>query len=113
MISFFSRKGWGYNEDELTTTHPIRSPVANTHIAESIFDGITYSKGAATMKQLMYLMGEENFSKALADYFNKYAFKNAELDDLLRCMERYYSPKSTGITLEEWKNMWLETSSLN
>lgn len=57
MVSFFNRKGWGYNEDMLTTTHPIRSGVENTQVAESIFDGITYSKGAATMKQLMYLMG--------------------------------------------------------
>ena len=77
MVSFFNRKGWGYNEDQLTTTHPIRSAVENTQIAESIFDGITYSKGAATMKQLMYLMGEENFSRALSDYFHKYAFTNA------------------------------------
>jgi aminopeptidase N len=45
-------------EDQLQTTHPISSDVRNTKIAETIFDGITYSKGAATMKQLMYLMGE-------------------------------------------------------
>ena len=77
MVSFFNRKGWGYNEDQLSTTHPIRSSVENTQVAESIFDGITYSKGAATMKQLMYLMGEENFSKALSHYFHKFAFKNA------------------------------------
>ena len=83
MVSFFNRKGWGYTEDMLTTTHPIRSEVENTLVAESIFDGITYSKGAATMKQLMYLMGEENFSKSLGSYFHKFAFKNAELDDLL------------------------------
>ena len=57
MASFLSRKSWGYTEDQLITTHPIRSAVPNTDIAESIFDGITYSKGAATMKQLMYLMG--------------------------------------------------------
>ena len=27
MVSFFNRKGWGYMEDMLTTTHPIRSGV--------------------------------------------------------------------------------------
>ena len=57
--------------------------MANTHVAESIFDGITYSKGAATMKQLMYLIGEDKFSDALGKYFNKHAFKNTQLDDLL------------------------------
>jgi len=24
MLSFFTRKNWGYAEDELVTTHPIR-----------------------------------------------------------------------------------------
>jgi len=46
----------------MVTTHPIRSEVEDTSTAESIFDGITYSKGAATMKQLMYLLGEDSFS---------------------------------------------------
>lgn len=32
------------------TTHPIAGEVANTEAAETIFDGITYSKGAATLK---------------------------------------------------------------
>ena len=57
MLSFFNRKNWGYSDDELVTTHPIRSEVNDTFTAQSIFDGITYSKGAATMKQLMYLIG--------------------------------------------------------
>jgi len=56
MVSFLHRKGWGYHEDQRVTTHPIRGEVPNTSVAESIFDGITYAKGAATMKQLMFLM---------------------------------------------------------
>lgn len=112
MLSFFTRKGWGYAEDELITTHPIRSQVANTHMAESIFDGITYSKGAATMKQLMWLIGEDNFSKALGNYFQKYAFRNAVLDDLLSEIKPYFSEES-GVTVEEWKKMWLETAGTN
>lgn len=58
MSAFRARKAWGYHEDQLVTTHPISGVVSNTSVAESIFDGITYSKGAATMKQLLLLMGE-------------------------------------------------------
>lgn len=58
MAMFLNRKGWGYHEDQMITTHPIRGPVPNTSVADSIFDGITYSKGAATMKQLLFLMKE-------------------------------------------------------
>jgi hypothetical protein len=49
FASFTNRKGWGYAEDQMVTTHPIAGDVANTQVAESIFDGITYSKGAATI----------------------------------------------------------------
>lgn len=56
MAAFCHRKGWGYHEDQRVTTHPIRGPVPNTSVADSIFDGITYAKGAATMKQLLYIM---------------------------------------------------------
>ena len=67
----------------MITTHPIRGPIANTNVADSIFDGITYSKGAATMKQFCYLMGEEHFAKALSSYFQKYEWKNATIDEFL------------------------------
>ena len=44
-----SRKPWGYSTDQLSTTHPIASEVANTEEAENIFDGITYAKGSSTL----------------------------------------------------------------
>jgi aminopeptidase N len=42
------------------------------------------------MKQLQYLIGEENFSKSLGEYFNKYKFSNTQLDDLLNCIQKYF-----------------------
>ncbi len=33
MLSFFNRKAWGYAEDKLITTHPIRSKVEDTFTA--------------------------------------------------------------------------------
>ena len=91
MSMFLNRKGWGYHEDQMITTHPIRGAVANTSVADSIFDGITYSKGAATMKQLLFLMKEENFSKALSEYFKKYEWSNATLIDFIAEMKKHYN----------------------
>ncbi len=34
----------------MITTHPIAGEVPNTEAAESIFDGITYAKGASTLR---------------------------------------------------------------
>ena len=53
----------------MNTTHPIYADVKNTDEADNIFDGITYSKGAALLKQLFFTMGEEKFSNALGKYF--------------------------------------------
>lgn len=111
MASFLHRKGWGYHEDQMITTHPIRGPVPNTTVADSVFDGITYAKGAATMKQLLFLMEEQNFSKALSCYFHKYDFNNATLDDFIAEMQKEFKVKE--FTLEEWRTLWLERASLN
>lgn len=64
-------------------THPIREPVEDTDIVLSIFDGITYEKGAAVLKQLMVLIGEANFSKALHTFLDRFALSNATIDDFL------------------------------
>jgi aminopeptidase N len=72
MGSFFRESKKGYHQDQMITTHPIRGPVPNTNVADSVFDGITYNKGAATMKQICYLMSEESFGKGLETYFHKY-----------------------------------------
>lgn len=77
--NMLKRKGWGYQEDQRPTTHPIACVVENTSTADSIFDGITYSKGAAVLKQLYYLIGHQRFSDNLKVYFEKYSFNNATL----------------------------------
>lgn len=58
----------------MVTTHPIAGEVINTEVAENIFDGITYSKGASTMKQLMCIMGPSNFGEACGNYFKKFGW---------------------------------------
>ena len=56
-------------------------------------------------------MSEENFSAALKEYFNKYAWKNASLNDFIVEMQKHFHVKE--FTLEEWKYAWLEKASLN
>jgi aminopeptidase N len=54
---FRDNKVFGYEEDERnSSTHPIRGTVKNTLEAASVFDGITYEKGASVLKQLTYLV---------------------------------------------------------
>lgn len=63
------------------------------------------------MKQLLYLMKEENFGKALSEYFHKYEWNNATIEDFLGYMQKYFTIKE--FTLTQWKQLWLEKASLN
>lgn len=65
------------------------------------------------MKQLMYLVGQDSFSAALKTYFHRYEFGNAVLDDLLASMESYFQKSNIGFSLNQWKQMWLETPGTN
>ncbi|CAD8060911.1 unnamed protein product [Paramecium primaurelia] len=110
-VMFNQRKGWGYREDQMVTTHPIAGDVINTEVAENIFDGITYSKGASVMKQLMCIMGAAKFGEACGNYFRKFGWKNAVLQDLIdHLQEKFDNPE---FTLSQWKKQWIETAGMN
>jgi aminopeptidase N len=72
-----------YKDDQLSSTHPIANVCADIKDAEANFDMLTYFKGNATLKQLFFVIGRQNFSQAMQHYFEKLNFKNATLDDLL------------------------------
>ena len=48
-----------YLADQGPTSHPIRQPIRDVAEAASIFDAITYPKGASVLQQLMTYVGEE------------------------------------------------------
>jgi aminopeptidase N len=115
FTSFQARKWNGYLEDsEALTTHPIASIVDSTDKAEAIFDGITYSKGAAVLMQLYYLITPKVFSKFLKNYFEKFAFKNATLADFLEEIKKVLEEKQEGpFDMENFKKTWIELAGHN
>jgi aminopeptidase N len=113
-FAFLNRKLWGYREDAMITTHPIQLPIADTEEALSIFDGISYPKGAAVIKQLMTVLGEQRFKAAMVEYFKRFAYKNTQLKDLLDCCEEQIKGETHPIyNLKQWKEMYLEKAGLN
>lgn len=103
-----SRKSWGYSEDQWITTHPIVQNIPNTEVVMASIDGITYAKGAATLIQLKHLIGEEVFQKAIATHFQRFAWKNAQLADLLATLSEVSERD-----LSNWSAQWLEQSGVN
>ena len=109
MTAFCCNKARGYAEDQEVTTHPIAGQVADTQQADSVFDGITYSKGAAVIKQLYKLLGHKGISESLGRYFAKFSWRNATLADLLA----EFQPASPELDLLEWNKLWIESAGLN
>ncbi|GAA3128245.1 aminopeptidase N [Kribbella aluminosa] len=103
-----ARKNWAYRQDQLPTTHPIAADMIDFHAVEVNFDGITYAKGASTLRQLVAFVGEETFVTALKEYFKDHAFGNTELTDLLKPLE-----KASGRDLDDWTERWLQTAGVN
>src|SRR5690606_24072684 len=101
-------KSWAYRQDQLPSTHPVAADIPDLQAVEVNFDGITYAKGASVLKQLVAYVGLENFLSGLRVYFNRHAWGNATLNDLLKALE-----EASGRDLAWWSAQWLETSGMS
>lgn len=82
----------------------MRGTVPDTDVATANFDGIIYGKGAAVIEQLHYLIGHDNFSAGLKKYFDRFAWGNTTIDDLLEDLEEYFPAE---VTVQDWRRQWL------
>jgi aminopeptidase N len=105
---FTQRKRWGYVDDALKSTHPIIADVSDTLVARSIFDGISYSKGAAALKQLIYFIGRDKFYLGLSKYLRETKGQNTTRQDFMG-----YLSEAAGIDLNEWQEKWLKSAGTN
>jgi aminopeptidase N len=103
--SFSSTKNWGYWQDQLPTTHPINGKSNDVKSVRGNFDGITYAKGAASLKQLHFYVGEEAFKLGLKNYFQEFSFKNSTQADFIGHLS-----KAAKIDLNSWVQKWLKSA---
>ena len=103
-----SVKSIAARQDQLVTTHRIADHVPDTVSVRQNFDGITYHKGASVMKQLVAWVGDDAFMRGVQDYFKRYRWGNADLQEFLDCLRR-----ASGRDLTRWGQDWLQTTGLN
>jgi aminopeptidase N len=103
-----ARKNWAYRQDQLSSTHPIIADMVDMEAVNANFDGITYSKGASVLHQLVAHVGRPQFIAGLQKYFAKHAWGNTTLNDLLVELE-----SASGRKLDSWVNTWLQTAGVN
>ena len=102
------RKAWAYTQDQLPSTHPIVADIPDLEAAKLNFDGITYAKGAAVLKQLVAFVGEEAFFEGARRYFARHAYGNTTLEDLLVQLEQ-----ASGRDMRAWAQAWLQTTGMS
>lgn len=68
-------------DDALITSHPIIVNVSTPAEITSVFDSISYSKGASILRMLEDWMGKEKFRDGCRKYLKDYVFQNAKTAD--------------------------------
>ena len=101
-------KTWAYRQDQLPSTHPIMAEINDLDDVLVNFDGITYAKGASVLKQLVAYVGMDAFFAGVQTYFQRHAWRNTRLTDLLTALE-----ETSGRDLKTWSKAWLETAGIN
>ncbi len=102
-VGFLGRKEWGLAQDQKPSTHPVKGEIKDLQDVEVSFDGITYAKGAAVLRQMVSYVGRDNFFKGLNQYLSKHAYQNATLDDLISELEA-----ASGRDMDRWVKVWVE-----
>ncbi len=102
-------KAWGLAADQRSSSHPIAGNGAvDAKQALSDFDGISYSKGAAALRQLNAYLGDEAFITGVVDHLTTHRFGNARLDDLLDSWDR-----ASDKDVRAWAEAWLRTKGVD
>ena len=101
----YFRKRWGLVADQRPSTHPVAgngAPDAETALSD--FDGISYAKGAAALKQLKAFLGDDIFLEGVRRHLRAHSYGNATLDDLFGAWQ-----DAGAKDLDRWVEGWLRT----
>ncbi|XP_075705846.1 glutamyl aminopeptidase [Rhinoderma darwinii] len=73
-------------DDALQSSHPIIVSVSTPAEITSVFDAISYNKGASILRMLENWITPEKFQLGCQRYLKEYTFKNAKTDDFWRSL---------------------------
>lgn len=92
--------------DSLEGVQPVQLEVHHPDEISTLFDAsIVYAKGARLLRMLQHYIGHEAFQAGLRSYFEKYAYKNTEGDDLWNELA-----SASGKDIAGFMNTWISQS---
>src|SRR5215211_4492130 len=99
--TFSTSKSAAFLTDGLRSTRPIEFTVRRPEECESMFDILTYEKGAAVLRMLEQYLGGKEFQKGIALYLKSHEYGNAETTDLWDAIEEATGEPSRKI-MDSW-----------
>lgn len=91
------------NLDSLRSSHPIDVDVKRAADIKSIFDHVSYYKGASVIRMLNSFLGNEVFRKGVVSYLKANQFSNATTKDLWDALS-----KESGKDVSNFMKTWIK-----
>ena len=118
-ITFLEYKYWGIGREGFSSCHSVCCQVQKTDMSEILYDGTAYGKCTGFMKQVYKVMGHEAMSAGFKLYFERNAYKNSTVDDVVSCLSEAFNSQSPAIdmgpdfNMASWLRSWLQETSGN
>ncbi|NXN98278.1 AMPE aminopeptidase, partial [Rhinopomastus cyanomelas] len=88
-------------DDSLSSSHPIVVNVSSPAEITSVFDGVSYSKGASILRMVQDWITPDLFQKGCQAYLKKYHFQNAKTQQFWEALEEA-SNKPVREVMDTW-----------
>ncbi|KAF4105637.1 glutamyl aminopeptidase [Onychostoma macrolepis] len=88
-------------DDALLSSHPIIVDVSSPAEITSVFDAISYNKGASILRMLEDLLGRNTFRNGCRQYLKSYPFQNAKTADFWKALAN-----ESGVPVAEIMDTW-------
>lgn len=98
-------QGLALKLDALEHTHPIQVEVRHPDEIRTIFDAISYEKGASALLMLHDYLGAEDFRDGIRLYLKKHSYSNTDTVDLWNALE-----EASGKPVAEFMGAWTTQS---
>uniref|UniRef100_A0A915IPG6 Aminopeptidase n=1 Tax=Romanomermis culicivorax TaxID=13658 RepID=A0A915IPG6_ROMCU len=94
--------------DGLVNTHPVSSEIVDPSEIESMFDDISYSKGASLIRYLMSIIGADDLRSGLQDYLTSFKYSNAEEKDLWVYLNKHTNRFPNDLTVAKFMKHYIQ-----
>ncbi|XP_071362940.1 alanyl (membrane) aminopeptidase-like b [Trachinotus anak] len=98
-----------FEEDALASSHPLNPPpqdVQTSYEIISMYDAITYSKGASVLRMLADALEERVFMEGIKMYLQEFEDKNADQNDLWEYLQKAVNEDGDHTKVAEVMDTW-------